>query len=126
MVLSAPGVDNAVSLGEQPQKFYIDVSSRDLAGRGLTLDSISEALAGQNAVDAAGSITTSERSVRISVEGGVTTPEDVRELRLRSGDQRSEEHTSELQSLMRNSYAVFCLKKKKTKTRKNTAYTTSS
>src|SRR3546814_4932084 len=27
-------------------------------------------------------------------------------------DQRSEEHTSELQSLMRISYAVFCLKKK--------------
>src|SRR3546814_6465261 len=34
--------------------------------------------------------------------------------RLRTGLQtrRSEEHTSELQSLMRNSYAVFCLKKK--------------
>src|SRR3546814_6509199 len=31
---------------------------------------------------------------------------------------RSEEHTSELQSLMRNSYAVFCLKKKKTTTHK--------
>src|SRR3546814_13348578 len=30
---------------------------------------------------------------------------------------RSEEHTSELQSLMRISYAVFCLKKKKTHTR---------
>src|SRR3546814_6990504 len=29
-------------------------------------------------------------------------------------DGRSEEHTSELQSLMRISYAVFCLKKKKT------------
>src|SRR3546814_7436969 len=29
--------------------------------------------------------------------------------------QRSEEHTSELQSLMRNSYAVFCLKKKNKK-----------
>src|SRR3546814_4241569 len=29
---------------------------------------------------------------------------------------RSEEHTSELQSLMRNSYAVFCLKKKKKNT----------
>src|SRR3546814_6600175 len=28
--------------------------------------------------------------------------------------ERSEEHTSELQSLMRTSYAVFCLKKKKT------------
>src|SRR3546814_5875911 len=33
------------------------------------------------------------------------------------GRARSEEHTSELQSLMRISYAVFCLKKKKTKTR---------
>src|SRR3546814_6747249 len=31
-------------------------------------------------------------------------------------DVRSEEHTSELQSLMRISYAVFCLKNKKTKT----------
>src|SRR3546814_10194677 len=31
---------------------------------------------------------------------------------------RSEEHTSELQSLMRISYAVFCLKKKKTQTKK--------
>src|SRR3546814_965282 len=36
---------------------------------------------------------------------------------------RSEEHTSELQSLMRISYAVFCLKKKKTKIN-TTQYTT--
>src|SRR3546814_1217454 len=33
----------------------------------------------------------------------------------RSGNTRSEEHTSELQSLMRSSYAVFCLKKKQQK-----------
>src|SRR3546814_4801239 len=33
---------------------------------------------------------------------------------------RSEEHTSELQSLMRISYAVFCLKKKKTHKNKQT------
>src|SRR3546814_8893608 len=33
---------------------------------------------------------------------------------------RSEEHTSELQSLMRISYAVFCLKKKKTQRYDNT------
>src|SRR3546814_5516115 len=32
---------------------------------------------------------------------------------------RSEEHTSELQSLMRISYAVFCLKKKKKQTHEN-------
>src|SRR3546814_2136899 len=34
--------------------------------------------------------------------------------RSRAASSRSEEHTSELQSLMRISYAVFCLKKKKT------------
>src|SRR3546814_6833172 len=35
---------------------------------------------------------------------------------------RSEEHTSELQSLMRISYAVFCLKKKKTDNRITTVH----
>src|SRR3546814_9284834 len=38
----------------------------------------------------------------------------------RGGGDRSEEHTSELQSLMRISYAVFCLKKKN----KNITYNT--
>src|SRR3546814_3974135 len=39
-----------------------------------------------------------------------------------SSPNRSEEHTSELQSLMRNSYAVFCLKKKKTKIKNQKYY----
>src|SRR3546814_3876623 len=38
--------------------------------------------------------------------------------RLERADRRSEEHTSELQSLMRISYAVFCLQKKKKRTYK--------
>src|SRR3546814_5145105 len=38
----------------------------------------------------------------------------------RGGACRSEEHTSELQSLMRISYAVFCLKKKKKQTNNRT------
>src|SRR3546814_5129080 len=37
-------------------------------------------------------------------------------------DDRSEEHTSELQSLMRNSYAVFCLTKKTSHTMTHCAY----
>src|SRR3546814_2345589 len=42
-------------------------------------------------------------------------PERIDEHHLHAVEQdRSEEHTSELQSLMRISYAVFCLKKKKT------------
>src|SRR3546814_6600226 len=45
----------------------------------------------------------------------------------RRSQSRSEEHTSELQSLMRLSYAVFCLKKKKKTTNisYNTSYNTS-
>src|SRR3546814_1322670 len=39
---------------------------------------------------------------------------------------RSEEHTSELQSLMRISYAVFCLKKKKKVTNKHSHKTNSN
>src|SRR3546814_6980303 len=41
--------------------------------------------------------------------------------RNRTCQRRSEEHTSELQSLMRISYAVFCLKKKKTTTHRETS-----
>src|SRR3546814_5523237 len=44
---------------------------------------------------------------------------------LRSMSKRSEEHTSELQSLMRNSYAVLCLKKKKNKEEKKDTQITS-
>src|SRR3546814_7142348 len=51
------------------------------------------------------------RRARIGLESRARPRRDVRvELAL-----RSEEHTSELQSLMRISYAVFCLKKKKQK-----------
>src|SRR3546814_1633991 len=43
----------------------------------------------------------------------VATRSDCAVAHLVKKDDRSEEHTSELQSLMRISYAVFCLKKKK-------------
>src|SRR3546814_8609203 len=42
---------------------------------------------------------------------------------IRLPDGRSEEHTSELQSLMRISYAVFCLKKKTTQNTQSTVIT---
>src|SRR3546814_10607747 len=49
--------------------------------------------------------------------GSRMVPMVLRIIRTRS-IRRSEEHTSELQSLMRISYAVFCLKKKKTEQHK--------
>src|SRR3546814_4188038 len=52
---------------------------------------------------------TSARAVGAIADGVVVGSALVAE-----AERRSEEHTSELQSLMRISYAVFCLKKKKT------------
>src|SRR3546814_13528161 len=46
------------------------------------------------------------KALQIEVDGRKWTDREI------FGHTRSEEHTSELQSLMRNSYAVFCLKKK--------------
>src|SRR3546814_8907207 len=53
--------------------------------------------------------------VSVTIEdGSILRIPSNRMLKRADGGERSEEHTSELQSLMRNSYAVFCLKKKKT------------
>src|SRR3546814_3547724 len=51
------------------------------------------------------------------VEAGVGAGLGRADLAVDIGVERSEEHTSELQSLMRISYAAFCLKKKKLKSR---------
>src|SRR3546814_8599687 len=52
------------------------------------------------------------------VAGAVRAADQHREFRPLRGRHRSEEHTSELQSLMRISYAVFCLKNNKSYTHK--------
>src|SRR3546814_2521875 len=49
---------------------------------------------------------------------------NLRAIRYRAKTNRSEEHTSELQSLMRISYAVFCLKKKNKKKNSTQTYQT--
>src|SRR3546814_7244582 len=67
------------------------------------------------------SVTQAERGVRLTATASTKSGgshyagvafacKDVRGIRI---EIRSEEHTSEIQSLMRNSYAVFCLKKTK-------------
>ncbi|RVA91749.1 efflux RND transporter permease subunit, partial [Mesorhizobium sp. M7A.F.Ca.CA.004.01.1.1] len=87
MLLTTPGVEKAVIIGDQPEKLYVDVSSKALAERGLTLTDLQNAIKGQNNVDPAGSVDTGTNSVRISVEGDVGKVEDIRNLRLRAGGQ---------------------------------------
>src|SRR3546814_2990461 len=76
-----------------------------LTTAGLTFLASSEKLSGAGAAAARPLHTRTEAAAR-------PAPQRWAALRGLSGRCRSEEHTSELQSLMRISYAVFCLKKK--------------
>ncbi len=87
MLLSTPGVEKATIIGDQAEQIYIDVSSKVLAERGLTLNDLKNAIVGQNNVDPAGTVDTSTRSVRISVGGDVNKVEDIKNLRLKAGGQ---------------------------------------
>src|SRR3546814_398800 len=76
--------------------------------------------AGESVVEALGFMSPEQaagiRALHARGEGpvGAGVPEQVRRMaEIEPQRMRSEEHTSELQSLMRISYAVFCLKKKK-------------
>src|SRR5262249_39536077 len=68
ILLRVPGVAKVDLLGTQEERIFIEVSSAALAERGLSVLDIQAALAGQNAMDPAGRIESSERSVRIDVE----------------------------------------------------------
>src|SRR3546814_7774945 len=75
------------------------------------------ALRRQNVEIPAGRIESRQREFTVLSETDMNTPEQFNQLILDDSRGnllrlRSEEHTSELQSLMRISYAVFCLKKK--------------
>src|SRR3546814_3001812 len=106
----------------------------------LTIADVSTAVSAQNAQVSAGQIgqlpasKEQQLNATVSVQSRLQTPEQFGNIRLRMHTRpgavssspylnpkrpryslactRSEEHTSELQSLMRISYAVFCLKKK--------------
>jgi len=85
ILLRIPGVAKVDLLGTQEERIFIEVSSAALAERGLSALDIQAALGGQNAMDPAGRVETTERSVRIDVDGRLRSVDDIRELRLHSG-----------------------------------------
>src|SRR3546814_7173940 len=91
-----------------------EAEARRLAGElGLTGAAADQAIAVMRGLDAA--FTACDASLIEINPLAVTAAGDLLALDVKMVlDDRSEEHTSELQSLMRISYAVFCLKKKKT------------
>src|ERR1700730_11672043 len=87
ILLRVPGVAKVDLLGTRDERIFIEVSSAALAERGFSALDIQAALGGQNAMDPAGRIETRERAGRVGVEGGARSLGDIRELRLRAGQQ---------------------------------------
>src|SRR3546814_938331 len=85
------------------------VEGRRLEAGGVVRGEAEVAGEGQAPADAAGGVA-AELLVVVVAHAGL---QPVRAEAALVFGERSEEHTSELQSLMRNSYAVFCLKKTK-------------
>src|SRR3546814_3417158 len=93
----------------EPQKFLVPSAEYKTRKFGFVIDETRHVPFGPNTLPhAIDMLIENIRAQRADIER-------LTEASHQAGDQtiRSEEHTSELQSLMRKSYAVFCLKKKK-------------
>src|SRR3546814_1424384 len=82
--------------------FIVERTCPTCHGAGQVIEKPCRACRGEGRVD-------QEKRLAVNIPAGV---DEGTRIRLSGEGERSEEHTSELQSLMRISYAVFCLKKK--------------
>src|SRR3546814_8378273 len=95
-------------------EFELSVASAvDVLAEELRKVSIASAELSKNAKDSAGGTQQVNAAAESTAENVQTVASAAQELTSSIDEIRSEEHTSELQSLMRISYAVFCLNKKK-------------
>src|SRR3546814_9360676 len=82
-----------------------------VAAHAVAVERAQGAVAALGRVELAARIAVVDEQQRAGLQAAGHRLQPVRQLRQQFGAIRSEEHTSELQSLMRISYAVFCLKK---------------
>jgi multidrug efflux pump len=87
ILLRVPGIGKIDLLGVQDEKVYIEVPSRVLAERNISALDIQAALAGQNSQAPAGTVETSDRSVRLDVQGSILSVDQIRDLKIRAGGQ---------------------------------------
>src|SRR3546814_10457379 len=97
-----------------------DFTHFDAEGKAVMVD-VSDKEVTERIAEAKGSVLMQPATLRMIRDGGVKKGDMLAVARLAGimgakRTPRSEEHTSELQSLMRISYAVFCLKKKNNNT----------
>ncbi len=79
------GVNKVDILGTQPERIYVEVSSRRLAALGIASTAVFDALARQNMVEPSGSVDTSEDRVHVRISGTLHDIQDVEDVRIAVG-----------------------------------------
>ncbi|MCL6745874.1 efflux RND transporter permease subunit [Kosakonia sp. R1.Fl] len=85
-LMSVHDIGRITLLGEQQEQIVIAFSPRQLAGMGLDIQQVSDALNAQNAVEPAGIIRTGQDNVALRVSGALTTEESLRAVTLHIND----------------------------------------
>lgn len=85
-LMSVQDIGRITLLGEQQEQIVIAFSPRQLAGMGLDIQQVSDALNAQNAVEPAGIIRTGQDNVALRVSGALTTEESLRAVTLHIND----------------------------------------
>lgn len=85
-LMSVHDIGKITLLGEQQEQIVIAFSPRQLAGMGLDIQQVNDALSAQNAVEPAGIIRTGQDNVALRVSGALTTEESLRAVTLHIND----------------------------------------
>ncbi|MDO6406922.1 efflux RND transporter permease subunit [Pantoea phytobeneficialis] len=85
-LMSLPDVGKIRLIGEQEEQLVITFSPRQMAGMGLDLQQISDALKAQNIVEPAGTLRTDHEKVALRVSGALTSAESLRDVTLHIND----------------------------------------
>ncbi|WP_374494118.1 efflux RND transporter permease subunit [Zoogloea sp.] len=84
-LLRVPGVAKVDLIGEQEQRIYVELSNTKLATLGLDVQTVTDALARQNAVAPGGYFETRDERIYLRPSGAYDTVEAIRETRIRAG-----------------------------------------
>ena len=82
-LLRVPDVGKVEIFGAIDEKLFLEISQRKLAQLGVSVTQIIDAIATQNAVEASGTLITSNESIQIRVPGAFNKPDDLANLLLR-------------------------------------------
>jgi multidrug efflux pump subunit AcrB len=80
--LNQEDVAKVILFGTQDEKFYLTISPKKLAGLGLNVNQVLQAIADQNAVTPAGVISTSKEDILVQVSGALITADSLKQINL--------------------------------------------